>query len=359
MKKNTIIITVIIGMLLFAMGWKLYANKKEINARKEVKTTEESVSVTVVTADVRETSGILRFVGTAEPCKEVVVATESSGKIVQLNFKLGDFVHQGAILAKVDDTYKRLAYESAKINYDKFKEDYERYQILRKGDAVTETQLRDMRMSYENAVIQLENAKKQWDDTKVVAPFSGYIISKNTELGAFVNMGSPIAGIADIAQLKVQLVVSESDIYQLYTGMEADITTEALPNIHLKGKISNISQRGNSAHTYPVEIMIANHSKNPVKAGTYVNVTVNAGKADKVLMIPRDAIVSSVKEPSVYVVNENVVQLTKIVTGRQYNGYIEVLAGLSEGETIVTNGQINLSDGARVHCLNYDSQMIN
>ena len=346
--KRTLIITGIILLLSGGMVWKLAANKKEINIRKEVKTTEESVSVSVATAELKETSGALQLVGTAEPCKEVIVASETSGKIVQLNFKMGDFVSQGTVLARVDDTYKRLSYENAQINFDKFKEDYERYQVLRKGDAVTETQLRDMRIGYENAAIQLETAKKQWEDTKIVAPFSGYITSKNTELGAFVNMGTPIASIADIAQLKVQITVSESDVYQLHAGMEASVTTEIFPNTKFKANISGIGQRGSNAHTYPVEILISNNNKNPLKAGTYVNVSVNAEKTGKTLMIPRDAIVSSVKEPSVYIVKEGLVQLTKITTGRGYNSYIEVLSGLNDGEQVVTNGQINLADGARV-----------
>jgi len=346
--KKTLIITGIIGLLLCGMIWKLAANKKEINTRKEVKTTEESVSVSVATAELKGTTGQLQLVGTAEPCKEVTVASESSGKIVQLNFKMGDFINQGTVLAKVDDTYKRLAYENAQINYDKFKEDYERYQVLRKGDAVTETQLRDMRIGFENAAIQLENAKKQWEDTKIVAPFSGYITSKNTELGAFVNMGTPIASIADISQLKVQLSVSESDVYQLHTGMEASVTTDIFPNTNFKANISGIGQRGSNAHTYPVEILIANNTKTPLKAGTYVNVSVNAGKSGTTLMIPRDAIVSSVKEPSVYIVKDDAVQLTKITTGRQYNDYIEVVTGLNDGEQVVVNGQINLSDGVKV-----------
>ena len=346
--KTKVIITAVIVLLSSAMVWKLYANKQVINTHKEVKTTEESVSVAVATAELKETSGTLQLVGTAEPSREVMVASEASGKIVQMNFKMGDFVQQGAVLAKVDDTYKRLAYENAQINCNKFKEDYERYQVLRQGDAVSETQLRDMRIGYENAAIQLENAKKQLDDTKITAPFSGYITSKNTELGAFVNTGTAIAGIADISRLKVQLAVSESDIYQLRAGMEAFVTTDVLPNTNFNANISSIGQKSSSAHSYPVEIMIANNLENPLKAGTYVNVSVNAGKTGTTLMIPRDAIVSSVKEPSVYIVKDDMAQLTKITTGRQYNSYIEVVTGVNDGEQVVVNGQINLSDGVKV-----------
>jgi RND family efflux transporter MFP subunit len=277
-----------------------------------------------------------------------MVASETAGKIVQLDFKIGDFVSKGAVLAKADDTYKRLTFESAQINHDKFKEDYEKFQVLRQGNAITDNQLRDMRIGYEMAVIQLETAKKALDDTKITAPFSGFITTKMAELGAFVGMGTPIAGIAEIAQLKVRLAVSEADVYQLKTGMEVQVVTDVLPDVQFKATISNIGVRGTGAHIYPVEILITNHPQTPLKAGTYVNVNVNTGDEGKKLMIPRDAIVSSVKEPSVYVVSGDVVRLTKITTGRGYNDYLEVFAGLNEGDKVVTNGQINLMDGAKV-----------
>jgi RND family efflux transporter MFP subunit len=346
--KTKIIIISIVAILLGAMAWVLVNNKQEINARKEIRTTEERISVTVATAELKATDGTLQLTGKAEPYKEVTVVSETSGRVVQLNFKMGDFVNRGAILARVDDTYKRLAHESAQINYRKFKEDYERFQILHQGEAVTENQLHDMRIGYEMAKIQLETATKQLDDTKIIAPFSGYITSRNTELGAFVGMGTPIAEISDIARLKVRLIVSESNVYQLYNGMEANVTTNIFPDIQLKGNISGIGVRGSNTHTYPVEILINNNSQKTLKAGTFVNVTVNVGNDDKLLMIPHNAIVSSVREPSVYVVKDDVVQLTRITVGNSYNGYLEVFAGINEGDKVVTSGQINLSDNAQV-----------
>ncbi|MDR2146150.1 MAG: efflux RND transporter periplasmic adaptor subunit, partial [Tannerella sp.] len=266
--------------------------------------------------------------------------------------KLGDFVNAGSVLAQVDDTYKRLAFETAQLNYDKYKDDFERYQVMRQGDAVTEMQLRDMKMGYESAKIQLENAKKQLDDTKIVAPFSGVITSRNTELGALVNMGTPIAGIADISQLKVTLSVSESNVYQLQKGQSVSVSADVYPDMIFQGRIANISPKGSSAHTYPVEITITNSSKNPLKAGAYVNVQVNLDNDGTTLMIPRDAIVNSVKDPSVYVINNGVAQLTKISTGQNHDVYLVVTSGLNAGDQVVTNGQINLSDGVNVSVIN-------
>ncbi len=346
MKK---IVTIIVSLVLIgAIGWTLASNKSEIDSRKEVKTVLQEIAVTAVPASMKETTGNLELVGTAEANREVTIASEASGKITQINFKLGDYVGKGTILAKVDDTYKRLSFENAQINYNKYKEDYDRYQILIKEDAVSETQLRDMRVACENASIQLENAKKQLDDTRIVAPFDGYITSKNTELGAFVNPGSAIAGIADIAQLKISLAVSESNVYELHPGQGVNVKTNVYPDITYQGTISHISPKGDNAHQYPVEIMIANNKNYLLKAGTYVNVTVDMGKSKPTLMIPRDAIVSSVKDPSVYLVNGKNAQLVKIGTGRDYQSDIEVLSGLKEGDLVITNGQINLMDGSLI-----------
>jgi RND family efflux transporter MFP subunit len=350
MKKIISIVTVVV--LIGAIGWTLAGNKQEIDSRKEVKTTTQEIAVTAVRATSKTMDNQLYLVGTAEAFREVTVAAETSGRITQINFKLGDFVNKGDVLALVDDTYKRLALENAQLNYDKYKEDYARYQNLRKGDAVSETQLRDMKLAFDNASIQLENAQKQYSDTRVLAPFSGYITSKNAELGAYVNVGTLIAGIADIGQLKIKLDVSEKNVYALQTGQKVAVNATVYPDAVYNGAISNISPKGSSAHTYPVEIILSNNKTYPLKAGTYVNVMIEMGDIQPTLMIPRDAIVSSVKEPSVYMVNGDVANLIKITTGRNFNDHIEVLAGLNENDLVVTNGQINLMDGAKVQIIN-------
>lgn len=346
MKKITFIAVIV--LLIGSIVWVLAGNKKEIDSRKEVKTTTEAISVTVASAEIQKTDNQLGLVGTAEACREVTVASESEGKIVQINFKLGDYISQGAVLACVDDTYKRLALENAQIAYNKYKEDHERYKTLREGDAVSETQLRDMRVAFENSAIQLENVKKQLNDTRIVAPFSGYITSKSIELGTYVRSGVAIAEIADISQLKVILSVSENNVYTLCQGQEVNVSTPVYPNDKFTGKISNISQKGDNSHTYPVEVLIANSKEHPIKAGTYVNVRIEQGESAPTLMIPRDAIVSSVKDPSVYLIDGETAKLIKITTGRDFQSNIEVTNGLKEGDKVVTNGQINLMDGAQI-----------
>jgi RND family efflux transporter MFP subunit len=352
MKKKTIIIGIIIVAVIGAMVWKLAVNKNTIDSRREVKIVDTEIAVTVAAVATRTIDGSLKLVGTAEANRAVSIASEVMGKVTEVHFKLGDFVREGAVLVQVDDELKRLALETAQLSYDKFKEDYERYRTLRGGDAVSEIQLRDMKLGFENAAIQLDNAKKQLSNTQVVAPFSGYITRRNVEPGALLNVGVPVADMVDVSELKVSLRVPENDVYALRQGQEVTLTASIYPEAVYAGKVSHTGLQGDNAHTYPVEIIVPNSHEYPLKAGTYVNVQINAGQPAPALMIPRNAIVSSVKEPSVYLIDGDVARLTRITTGRDGGEYLEVLSGLNENDRVVISGQINLADGTKVSIAN-------
>lgn len=353
MKKRSIVI--IVSVIVVCAGlitWRLYANKQEIDSRTVVKTTVESIAVTTAAVQKQPVAGNLRFTGITEANQYIMVASKASGEITDIKFKLGDFVSKGHILARVDDAYARFTLGNATINHGKYKEDLQRYETLREGDAVSETQLRDIRVAYENAKIQLEQAQRQLEDTYIRAPFSGYITSREVDMGEFVGVSTPIAGIADISELKVVVSVPEGSVYELKKGQPVSVTTSIYPGVTFAGKIASISQQGDNAHSYPVEISLPNSKENPLKSGTYVNVSVETGNSEPVLSIPREAIVSTVKDPSVYRVENGIATLVKITTGRDYEDKIEVLDGLREGDKVVVSGQINLTEGVSVSEVN-------
>ena len=148
MKKVAIIVTVsVIVVCVGLMAWKLSANKKEIDTKKEVNTTIESIAVTTVNVQKQSTKTDLSFTGITEANQNVKVASKASGEIKEINFKLGDYVSKGQVLARVDDAYAKFALENAKINYQKYEEDLKRYKTLHEGDAVSETQLRDIQVA--------------------------------------------------------------------------------------------------------------------------------------------------------------------------------------------------------------------
>lgn len=350
MKKILIIAVVIIVALAAVL--RLKSNYDKINNQSKNQVNINVVSVSAQAVKRMSAERNISLVGTLFTDHELNIAAEIAGKITSLNCETGQNKEKGSVIATIDDKLKALAVQSARISVEKLKKDLAREENLFKGGTASEQELDDTRISYENARIQLEEAEKQLSYTKITAPISGTITQKLIETGTYVNAGTSIAYIVNTSKLKVKINVSEANIYYIKKGDKAVITTDAFPGETFTGKISFVSPKGDDSHNYPVEVEITNSSKHMLKAGTFVNVNINLPGNSSALFIPRTALQGSVKDASVYIAENGRAKIKKITIGVQNNDYLEVLAGLSEGQTVITNGQVNLSDDKQVKIIN-------
>lgn len=351
MKK--IITGVVILALIGAAGFKMKANHDKINSSKDLNSGISSVvSVQTYTVKPMEISQALNLVGTLSANSEVNIAAEAQGKITSLNIEPGQVKSQGSVIATIDSKLKQLAVQSAKVALAKQKRDLARYENLVKGGSATQQQLDDARTAYENAVITLEQAQKQLADATVKAPISGVITKKLAEKGSFINVGTAIASIVDISKLKLKLSVSESNVYKIKVGENAQITTDIYPGVTFDGKVSFVSAKGDESHNYDVEVMVVNSRKNPLKAGTFATALIDQPAGGNKLYIPREALQGSTREAKVYVAEDGKAYLRDIVVREADNKFLEVQSGLSDGDVVVTSGQINLEDGKAIKVMN-------
>ncbi len=347
MKRTTIIVIIALVAIVGLIGFQLSSNKKKIDEKNQIPTnTNVQIPVTVATVAEGEVSQQLIKTGNLIPYREAEIMATAAGKVMKVNFELGSAVRQGAVMVQVDNQLKELSLEATQLNVEKLKKDVNRYNTLYAGNATTELQVNDTKYNYDNAVNQAEQIKKQISDATVKAPISGRIVKKNIEPGEYVNVGASLGTVLDISRLKVQVLVNESDVYTLKEGNSVKLTTSVFPDRVFNGRISYIAPQGDEQHNYPVEITIQNG--NTLKAGTFVNVDFSQKSNQRALQIPRSALVESVKNPYVYVVEGQVVKQRKIQVGRELGDTIEVLSGLNAGEKVVTTGQINLSEGSAV-----------
>lgn len=338
--KKIVIIAAALAITAFAV-YRLAAGHKRLSSTKKEETVS-AVSVKTIAATRQKLDRSMRLVGTLYASKELSIAAEMPGKITSLDAEVGQRKQKGQVIATIDSKMRQLAVETAKINFQKWKKDTERYENLFAGGGITQQQLDDARNSLESARIQLEQAQKQLADATISAPISGTITVKNTELGAYVNTGAPLAYMVDVSTLKVKINVSEGNVYQLKTGDEARITADAYPGVVFNGKISYISPQGDEAHNYPVEIILTNSKEHELRAGTFVNVGVELKGDTDALCIPRTALLGSTKDARVYIVKDGRAELRSITIISQNNETLAVGSGLAEGDAVVTAGQINL-----------------
>ncbi|TAE00565.1 MAG: efflux RND transporter periplasmic adaptor subunit [Bacteroidetes bacterium] len=340
---------VFVALLLAGVAWvvyKLNSNAEKIDLKSKPLPVL-AVPVSVETAKQQSADKLFSVIGIVTAQSEVLLVPETSGKALGVFFQMGDMVSKGKLMVQVDDELRKANYESVKANYEKVQKDLQRFENLLKEKATTELQVDNQRFTFKAAEAQYITAKRQLADTKVLAPISGYITMKNVEVGSTIQPTAPIATIVDISQLKIKANVAEKSVFKIKIGDKVQVTTDIYQGVKFEGRVSVISVKGDEAHNYPIEITLNNDSKYPLKAGMFGVLNFNF-KTENALVIPRDALVGSAKNPQVYVLEGNKVALKDILLGEDFGGMLEVLQGVKEGEQVVTNGQINLRNGVEV-----------
>jgi len=326
-------------------------------ARLEAKAKNDKINaypVTVSTVEEKKVSNNLDLIGTIEGENDVQVVSEAQGKVTGIYTNVGDYKTAGSLIAQLDDELKKSVYESAEVNFEKSKKDFERYEALYNNKSVSDVQYEQAKLGFYNAQSQYVAAKKDYEDTKITAPISGIITARNIDMGTYVNKNTAVANIVDISKLKVKVGVAEKDVFSLKKGDKVVVTTSVYPGVEFLGVISTISDKGDQAHNYPVEISLNNSKEHPLKSGMFGNVTFKERSDESRLVVSRDALVGSIKNPQVFVVENGVVHLRNITIGNVYDTNLEVMGGLKSGDKVVVNGQNNLDDNTAIYVINQD-----
>ncbi|MCD0464167.1 efflux RND transporter periplasmic adaptor subunit [Flavobacterium sp. ENC] len=353
--KKTIITIVIIIAALGVIGYVLNNNKKENKAKTDI-VAEKNAAVSVKVAPVKTEEISLSFVanGNFEPIQELTFSAEKSGKVISVLAKEGDYVRVGQTLLTVRGDVINVSAQQAQAVYQNAKADYARYENAFKTGGVTKQQLDQAKLALTNAQSSLTQANINVGDTKVKAPINGFINKKYIEPGSIL-AGMPATALFDIvnvSKLKLKVTVNESQVASLKVGNTVNITASVYPDKAFSGKITFIASKADESLNFPVEIEISNNSDNDLKAGMYG--TANFGSKQQkqnLMVVPRNAFVGSVSSNEIFVVEKGTAKLRKVTAGRILGDQVEIINGLSDGETVIVTGQINLQDGNKVEII--------
>lgn len=351
MKKPIYIIIAVV--LIGGAAFTLISNKKK-NAEDTAIVAEKNSSVAVRVASVvtGKIDDAFKANGNFEPIQELTFSAEKSGKVISVLAKEGDYVTVGQTLAIVRSDVLNVNAQTANSSYQNAAADYSRYENAYKTGGVTKQQLDQAKLAMVNAKAQLTQANINVGDTRIKAPISGFINKKYIEKGSILT-GMPATALFDIvnvSKLKLKVTVNESQVVGLKLGNNVNISASVFPDKSFTGKITFIASKADETLNFPIEIEVANNPNNEIKAGMYGTATfgTNTAKQAEVTTIPRTAFVGSVSSNQVFVINNNVATLKKIVSGRIFGDKVEILDGLNDGDVVVTSGQINLSDSTKV-----------
>ncbi|HRI58745.1 MAG TPA: efflux RND transporter periplasmic adaptor subunit [Saprospiraceae bacterium] len=338
----------LIAVTLAFTAFTLISNQEKAEAKVYHRDPNTRVSVTTAVVGKRDLTGQQQFTGAFEPVRENKIAAEVSGKVVFVGVQEGDAVRAGQVLARLDNEAIQLQIEAAEVQLEGVVADVNRYTKLAQSEAIPGVNLEKALIQKRSIEVQLKTLRDQLNRTTLTAPFGGVVTQRFFDLGSVLAPGAPLAQLTDISGLKLAVAVPEEQVLLFRTGQSVQISVDAWPGIDFSGKVRLVGVQADAAHNFPVEVLVQNSQKHPLKAGMFGALSFQNSAKNSVLALPKAALAGTAKEPRVFVVENGKAVLRSVTLGAANNDYHEILSGLHEGDTVVTSGQISLTDGAAV-----------
>lgn len=345
MRKKIIYISVT-AALIGSIGYVLASNKSKIDAA--AKPQKFNPVIPVKTWTVKNDSFATSFTlnGSTVPYREVKISAENPGKLVNVYVKNGDRLRAGQVIASLDAGVFHAQLRSVESSLAKAELDIDRYTKLLQLGGTTQLQLENAILQHKSLLAQKQEVLQQIDHMQIRAPFSGVIENVAVEKGSYVSYGTAIASFIDNSSLKINVYLSEQEVFRVRDGQQVQVRSIML-NEPLKANVSMLAGKADETGKFLAEINLDNR-RNALKAGMLTDVTFASGLTERGLALPLSSIVGSTKQVKVYVVKGTVAELRNITTGIITTEKIQVTEGLKEGEIVVTSGQLNLENGSNV-----------
>lgn len=311
---------------------------------------------------------VVRATGILEAVKDVTLYAETHGQVVGRPFDEDQPVKKGDIILRLEDTYKKTAMASAKAALDEARavaklrrSQSKRAQKLKRARAISSEELE--RQLSEEAVAEaalraaeekLRQAKEDLYKTLIRSPIDGTVVEFPFEVFEFVQTGEPVARIIDNLELKLVVEVADRERVALRGNAEVKIEIDALPGREFAGKVVRLGKAAaGAAKKFPVEIRL-NNSEGTLLPGMVAEASLPLATEQKGIMLAKELVMESFGQPYVYVAREEGSSLRarrKAVSVENIPflpTHVEVVAGLEEGELVITTSLRELREGATI-----------
>lgn len=345
--KNILSILILVALLVI-IGLQLKSNKETVEKKVFHFDKDQAINVETQKLSLKSESEDYQITGNFMPNKDAKINSEMQGKITAISVDEGSVVRKGQRMIKLDDKLLNLQLKTLDVKIDGLKVDIKRFKILAEADAIQGVQLEKAALGLQSAIAQRSTILEQIKKTSVYAPFNGVVTMKMTEVGSFANPGMPLLQLTDLNTMKFTINVPESDLYLFELNKKYQIKVDAMPELDLEGKTAMIGSRSNMGNSFPVEFEIKNTKNQSIKAGMFGKLQLDNKDAAQKIVIPASTIVGSNIQPQVYLVKDGKAVLHNVVVAKRIGNTVIIGSGLKEGDEIVSNGFINLYDGANI-----------
>ncbi len=354
MKKYFLIILIILFSIPFIVSAQ---NKPSVSSSKE-----RVVLVTVEKVSEGMTSPTIMITGSAYFSESSQVAAESAGKVLKVYVNEGDAVEVGQSLASLDDSLLDYSVSSAaaltkqaKANLDKALRDLNRNKVLYSQHSISQQKYQDSLTDYTNAQSAYTSSlshQKQLETQKekmvIKSPLKGVVISKDVEVGEWVNSGGVVACVAALTY-EAKVYIPETVLPYIKAGHYVTVKTSRK---EYTGKVLSINSKGDPAtRLFLTRIDLGQDPD--LKEGVLVSALIPSGSKINSLLVPRDAVVERNSVKGVFKVSED--ERVRFIPVKiiGYNGGYAAVTSVTEGslkkdDQIVLDGNNAVNNGVKI-----------
>lgn len=331
---------------------------------------------------------ILNASGYVVAQRKAAVSSKATGRLEKLYVEEGRRVKQGDVIAQLENRDLKAALEEAKANLkvstanlknavaelDDATLNYNRQSSLKQSgsvsiQAVDSAEARykkataaetSAKFSVEKSEASVKVAEVNLEQSYILAPFDGVVLTKSAEegevvapMGASLNAKASVVSMADMLSLMVEVDVSESSLEKVKLGSPAEIRLDAFPNDRFAGRVHMIvptADRSKATVLTKVKFDKLDEKVLPEMSSkvAFLSRPLSDDENEPFLGIPLSAVSRTSGEESVFQVQNGVASKKTVELGRRWNDTVEILSGLKEGDIVIYRLNDHISDGSRV-----------
>jgi membrane fusion protein (multidrug efflux system) len=299
----------------------------------------------VITGDI---SAYFTSTATIEAEEETEVVAKVGGVVEKILVEEGDYVNAGDVIAKLDDEKIAVQLAQAKANLQKLESNYNRSLDLHEKKLISTEGFQQAKFEYEHQKAAYELAALDLKYTSIRTPISGVVSARLIKVGNMVLPNQAVFKVSGFDPLIAVLHVPERQLGRLRVGQNATLQIDAIGTGDFIGRIKRISPVVDPA-TGTVKVTLEMHDPSrQMRPGMFARINIIYDIHENILLAPKDAIMSEDRESAVYVVRDSLAIRQPIEIGYTNTTHVEILSGLTPGDSVVTTGKGSLKDSTKV-----------
>ena len=292
------------------------------------------------------TNGI-RSAGSLLANEEVDIVSKVSGKVTGVFFKEGTTVKKGALLVKIYDEDLQAQLGRSEIQEKMLSEKLERQRVLLSKDAVSRESFDQLQTDYNVILADINLLKVRIAETEVRAPFDGVIGFRYVSEGTYVQPSVKIAHLIDYSQMKLEFAIPEKYVSQPLLGKKIAFNTQGYKDEFIAYVYAIDYRVDETTRTIGLRARYDNRDKRLVP-GMFADLTLITDEKNNAIQVPSEAIVPEMNEKRIWLFRSGKASLVPVVSGNRTENMVEILSGISVGDTVITSGLMQLRPGMAV-----------